>query len=58
MQAQEERRLQVKTESIAITKARENPFSFYERDMDRQFDTEPPLNSEFEVKFRANPVPE
>ena len=58
MQAQEERRLQVKAESIAITKARENPFSFYERDMDRQYSSEAPLNPEFDIKFRANPVPE
>lgn len=57
MKAQEDRRQQVKQDSIAITKAREAPFSFYYRDQNKTI-SEPPLNPEFEVKFRARPAPE
>jgi len=58
MEAQEDRRRQVKMDSIAITKAREAPFSFYFRDQDKQKNDEYPLNDEFRVRFKANPVPE
>jgi len=57
MKAQEDRRRQVKENSIAITKARENPFSFYYRDQNKS-SVEPPLNPEFEVRFKAKPAPE
>jgi len=56
MKAQEDRREQVKANSIAITKSREAPFSFYLRDQNKT-SAEPPLNPEFEVKFKARPAP-
>lgn len=54
MQEQEERRKQVKEQSIAITKASEKPFSFYYRDQEKpKVVDEAPA----EYRFKANPVP-
>lgn len=58
---QEEKRRHVKENSIAITRMREKPFSFYARDFEKYVEKkkqEPPLNQEFEVKFKANPIPQ
>jgi len=58
MQAQENRRLEVKKNSVAITKMREAPFSFYLRDKEKaQKVAEPPLNPEFNYRFKATPIP-
>jgi len=58
MQAQEDRRLEVKKNSIAITKMREAPFQFYLRDKDKEGPPEePPVPEAFEYRFKANPVP-
>ncbi len=57
--ANEARRLTVKQNSLAITKEREKPFSFYERDAHKQkLDDEAYLNEDLkQPSFRANPIP-
>ncbi|CAG9312348.1 unnamed protein product [Blepharisma stoltei] len=54
MKEQEERRMQVKQNSIAITKANEQPFSFYYRDLTK---TKPEPAEMPKHVFTANPVP-
>ena len=56
MREQEERRCQVKKESVALTKAMEKPFSFYFRDLLKSQKQPQPLN-ESQPVFHANPVP-
>jgi Uncharacterised protein family UPF0564 len=53
------RRLEVKKNSVAITKATERPFSFYERDKARkQLDQEEYLPYDLKKPhFKANPIP-
>lgn len=58
---QEERRQHVRENSIAITRMNEKPFSFFSRDVEKYVtkkNSEPPLNKEFEVRFKANPIPQ
>jgi len=54
---QEQRRAQVKKNSVAITKMREAPFNFYLRDKDKPPKPEYQLNSEFDKRFKAKPIP-
>jgi len=54
MKEQEARRMQVKQNSIAITKANEKPFSFYYRDLTK---TKPEPAEMPKHVFTANPVP-
>lgn len=54
---QEERRAQVKKNSVAITKMREAPFNFYLRDKDKPPKPEYQLNDEFGKRFKAKPIP-
>ena len=58
----EERRLRVKQQSLEITKAREAPFSFWERDkakMAKQRNAEEGLVADCRrPEFRANPMPD
>ena len=60
MEANEKRRQDVKQKSIALTRATEKPFSFYERDI-RKFHQPKVLDPEDDVMnyqpFKANPVP-
>lgn len=60
MEDNEKRRAEVKQRSIAMTKANEKPFSFYERDM-KKLNQPPVYDPEFDVMnykpFKANPVP-
>ena len=60
MEANERRRQEVKQRSIALTKANEKPFSFYERDL-RKLHQPPMYDPEYDVMnykpFKANPVP-
>jgi hypothetical protein len=58
-EANEARKSEVKKNSIAITKAREAPFSFYERDKNKQkIDPENYVNVELKKQgFKANPLP-
>lgn len=63
MDRNEERRARVKQESIAITKAREKPFKFWEAEKRRQEEKkrrleEPPVNPECNrPAFKANDLP-
>jgi len=59
MDANDRRRLQVKQNSIAITKMTEKPFSFYERDKNKQKpDAEEYLPYDLKKpQFKANPIP-
>jgi hypothetical protein len=53
------RRMEVKKNSLAITKEREKPFSFYERDKAKQaLDQEEYLPWDLrKPSFKANPIP-
>ncbi len=58
---QEEKRRHVKENSIAITRMNEKPFAFYARDFQKYVERknqEPVMNKEFEVRFKANPIPQ
>lgn len=59
MDANERRRLETIKNSVAITKAREAPFSFYERDKNRKkLDPEEYLAYDLrKPAFKANPIP-
>ena len=59
IEANEMRRLEVKKNSITITKQKEKPFSFYERDKNRQkLDPEEYLPGDLKKQgFKANPIP-
>jgi hypothetical protein len=59
IEGNEMRRLEVKKNSIAITKMKEKPFSFYERDKNRQkLDPEDYLPRDLtKGSYRANPIP-
>lgn len=59
MEANMMRRLEVKKNSIAITKANERPFGFYERDkLKKQLDPEDYLPHDLKKgQFKANPIP-
>lgn len=59
MDANERRRLETIKNSVAITKAREAPFSFYERDKNRKkLDPEEYLAYDLrKPSFKANPIP-
>ena len=59
MREQEERRERVRQESKAMTSATENPFSFYQRDVEKFLarTDEAPLNSEFDYQFKAKVLP-
>ena len=59
MEANERRRLETKHNSVAITKQREAPFSFYERDKSKkQLDPEEYLAYDLrKPSFKANPIP-
>jgi hypothetical protein len=59
IEGNEMRRLEVKKNSIAITKMKERPFSFYERDKNKQNpDPEDYLPRDLKKgSFRANPIP-
>eukprot|EP00826_Nyctotherus_ovalis_P044344 TRINITY_DN4783_c0_g2_i1.p1 TRINITY_DN4783_c0_g2~~TRINITY_DN4783_c0_g2_i1.p1 ORF type:complete len:330 (-),score=103.61 TRINITY_DN4783_c0_g2_i1:365-1354(-) len=55
----EARRMEIKQASYAITKAREKPFSFYERDKEKHIQR---MNADYtskikEKQFKANPIP-
>ena len=54
MAAQETKRLEVKRNSIELTKSREKPFSFYERDKNK---TKPEPELFVQTPFKANPIP-
>lgn len=59
IEANEMRRLEVKKNSIVITKQREAPFSFYEREKNKQ-KLDPEEYLPYDVKkphFKANPIP-
>jgi hypothetical protein len=60
MDTNERRRQDVKMRSIALTKANERPFTFYEREM-KKLNQPPVYDPEFDVMnykpFKANPVP-
>ena len=58
-ESNEMRRMEVKKNSLAITKEREKPFSFYERDKARQaLDQEEYLPWDLKKpSFKANPIP-
>lgn len=54
-----QRRLEVKKNSLALTKANERPFSFYERDKEKQ-NAEAEDNLPYDLRkpaFKANPIP-
>ena len=58
MEKNEKRRKDVKETSQKLLKAKERPFSFYERDKNKKRVESVPLNEEFQKKpFKANPVP-
>mmetsp|Transcript_8761 Transcript_8761/g.6502 ORF Transcript_8761/g.6502 Transcript_8761/m.6502 type:complete len:108 (+) Transcript_8761:96-419(+) len=59
MDANEQRRLTVKQNSIAITKKNEKPFSFYYRDLQhKRPDPEEYLCDDLKRQgFKANPIP-
>ena len=57
MQEQEEKRELVKKNSVAITKIKEEPFSFYYRDQNKKQQLQPEYNSELDKKFKARPIP-
>lgn len=61
MKANIDRRDEVKKNSIALTKSREKPFSFYDRDknkQERQALTEKYQNKDLSFGgFKANPIP-
>lgn len=53
------RRLEVKKNSSALTKTNEKPFSFYERDKQKQ-SLDPESYLPYDLKkpaFKANPIP-
>jgi hypothetical protein len=59
LEANEMRRLEVKKNSLSITKAKERPFSFYERDKLKQ-QPDPEEYLPYDLKkphFKANPIP-
>jgi hypothetical protein len=53
------RRLEVKKNSMVLTKQNERPFSFYERDKNKQkLDSEEYLPHDLrKPNFKANPIP-
>ncbi len=57
MQEQEERRVQIKKDLVALTKLNEAPFSFYLRDKDKVKEIHHVVNPELNKKFKANPIP-
>jgi len=63
MDANEQRRLQVKATSIELTRKNEKPFSFYERDKLKQRVGDPVLEQKYRSDdlrfggFKANPIP-
>lgn len=59
MEGNEQRRLEVKKNSIVLTKANEKPFSFYERDKNKKY-PDPEDYVPYDLKkphFKANPIP-
>ncbi len=59
VESNEMRRLEVKKNSIALTKVNEKPFSFYERDKNKKaIDPEEGLPYDLRKgSFKANPIP-
>jgi hypothetical protein len=58
LDAEDKRREEVKKNSIALTKHRDKPFSFYERDKSRKRNTEAPLPPDCQIDgFRATEIP-
>ena len=59
MEANDRRRMETKKNSVVITKQREAPFSFYERDKNKQkLDPEEYLAYDLrKPSFKANPIP-
>lgn len=61
MMEQEQRREYVRENSKAITAKREKPFSFYKRDYENYVmkkEHEASLSEEFNVRFKAKPIPQ
>ena len=59
MESNEQRRMEVKKNSMALTKEREKPFSFYERDKNKKL-PDPEEYVPHDLKkphFKANPIP-
>jgi len=57
MEEQEEKRTQLKKKSVAITKLKEEPFSFYEREKNKKEKSLQDNAFKLNNKFKAKPIP-